>query len=92
MQGVVTLESKKGWWLVEEDETHTLYFIHHSSVHQNRNLHEFDIVLFEVAPNPRKPGFFHAVDVRWVGSTAPRRGTFANPPLQVGLKNGGQQR
>jgi hypothetical protein len=67
MQGTITFESRKGWWLVEEDETNTLYFVHHSSVVRDRNLHLNDIITFHVAPNPLKPGYVHAVNVEWVG-------------------------
>jgi cold shock CspA family protein len=71
MDGTITFESQKGWWLVEADETSELYWIHHSSVYRNRNLHPRDRVTFSVAPNPMKPGYVHAVNVVWVGRLAP---------------------
>jgi hypothetical protein len=67
MRGTITFESRKGWWFVEEDATNVLYFVHHSHVARARNLHVSDIINFDVAPNPLKPGLVHAINVEWVG-------------------------
>ena len=70
MRGIITL-ARQGWWLVEHDESHELYFVHHSQVYRNRNLYLGDIITFEVGPNPLKPGFVMAINVVWVGKVAP---------------------
>jgi hypothetical protein len=62
MQGTITLE-RQGWWLCEEDSAGTMYFVHHTSIPAGINLHTNDRIEFDVAPNPLKPGYVHAVNV-----------------------------
>ena len=73
IQGSIITESNKGWWIVEQYITHTALFIHHSSIPDQRCLHVGDRVQFEVAPNPRRPGKFHAINVKYVGHTNARQ-------------------
>lgn len=67
MQGVIGFESQKGWWLVEESESSSLYFVHHSNVIHDRNLHLGDVITFGLAPNPLKPKYMLATDVTFIG-------------------------
>jgi hypothetical protein len=71
--GSIITESTAGWWLCEQDITHTTLFIHHSSVFDQRFLHVGDRVQFEIAPNPRRPGKFQAINVEYVGHTVARQ-------------------
>ena len=62
MQGTITLE-RQGWWLTEEDDRGTIYFVHHTGIPAGTNLHTDDRIAFDTAPNPLKPGFVMAVNV-----------------------------
>jgi cold shock CspA family protein len=66
-QGTIVTDSGRGWWIVEQDLTHTALFVHHSSVANHRYLHIGDRIKFSIEPNPMKPGYSHAVNVEYVG-------------------------
>jgi cold shock CspA family protein len=72
-QGTVVTEGGKGWWMVEQDGTHLSLFVHHSSIRSQRYLHVGDRVEFNVAPNPKKPGYMQAVEVRHIGRQIARQ-------------------
>jgi len=68
---VFSVSKDKFWGMIEDDRSHIGYFVHHSNVVDHIVLRLHDRVEFTVAPNPRKPGWFQAIDVKVVGRAVP---------------------
>jgi cold shock CspA family protein len=66
-QGVIRSESTRGYWFVEDHESHRSFFVHHSQVADERFLHIGDIVQFEIVPNPVRHDQKMAGSVRYIG-------------------------
>lgn len=63
----------RGFWFAEADLTHESVFIHVKNVKGKRFLHLGDRVQFELVPNPRELGEFHAVNVEYIGHVIARQ-------------------
>jgi cold shock CspA family protein len=69
---IITFESGKGYYFAET-ETNLSVFIHQNFVNNQRALHIGDRVRFTLAPNPKKAGGVHGVDVEYLGHVTARQ-------------------
>lgn len=72
-RAIVTFESGRGYFFAENLTDHSQIFIHARDVANDRYLHVDDIVEFELAENPQRPGKFLGRNVRWVGHCVARQ-------------------
>jgi len=66
-KGTIRSESTKGYWFVEDHESHRSFFVHHSQVANEIFLHVGDIIQFDVVPNPVRPDQQMAGAVKFIG-------------------------
>jgi cold shock CspA family protein len=66
-RGIVVETARRGVVWIEQTDTHRSLFCHISKVIGLRVLHIDDIISFDIAANPRRPGQDMAVNVTYVG-------------------------
>jgi cold shock CspA family protein len=71
--GIIAFASGKGWYFAEKTDDSTSVFVHQNDIVGGRRLRVDDRIEFDLAPNPRHPGKFCAVNVRYLGHSIARQ-------------------
>jgi hypothetical protein len=77
-KAIITSEPVRGVCFGEDLNEHISVFVPLNQVVDSRYLHISDLITFELVENPKRPGKFMAVNVRYVGHTIARQAAAVN--------------
>lgn len=72
-KALITFENPRGFVFAEDVADHVSVYIHQRSVIGARYLHTGDMVSYDLLENPKQPGRFQGINVRYAGHNVARQ-------------------